>query len=144
MTPPTLIVILAIAGSPQCEAPAVLKVPLDSATERHSAIVSRYVVDIARDSPGWVVEVFASGDRKRRDNLLAPQSDWHGAFPFQVQPGANSLFGSVRRLKVRDAQDHVCIRLNEPQVVGERFVGGLLEVGWEAPDTAAARRTTTR
>ena len=127
----SLIAALALAGSAQCEAPALLKVPLDSTQKKHAVAVRGYTVDVAMDSPGWDVEVFSAADRRKHDNLLAPQSNWHGAFPFQVQPGSEALFGSVRRLTVRGGEALVCIRLNGPRVADERFVGGSLEVSWE-------------
>jgi hypothetical protein len=116
-----------------CSAPAVLSVPLNSSQANYRVRAGSHRLVVVKDAPGWQVEVYRSSDRKMSDNLLAPQRNWHGAFPFQVQPGTEAVFGAVRRIRVRGTQADVCIRVIDAQLVGDEFVHGSLQIGWERP-----------
>jgi hypothetical protein len=119
------------AGIADCSAKALLTMPLESSRADYRASIVGYTLAVVKDAPGWQVEVYALGDRRERDNLLAPLGNWHGAFPFQVQPGTQAVFGNARLIKVRGTQANVCIRVVNPQVVGDKFMHGSLEIGWE-------------
>ena len=80
------------ADAAACSAEALLTIPLESSRSDYRAAVAGYKLAVFKDALGWQVEVYALGDRRMRDNLLAPHRNWHGAFPFQVQPGTEAVF----------------------------------------------------
>jgi hypothetical protein len=127
-----LLMALASLNPEQCTAPTVLSVPLRSSKQVVGATTaSGYKLSLVKDPPGWEVQVYSSADKELKENLLYPAGSWHGAFPCQVQPGTADLFGNTRRVAVRSSKASVCIRIREPRVSGESYVGGSLEVGWD-------------
>jgi hypothetical protein len=119
-----------------CESPTLIRVPLTSSMRVHRAETpSGYVGMVVRDAPGWEVQVFRARDRYRRDNLLYPVRNWHGAFPCQVQPNiSDDIFPATRRVAARSTPHSVCIRLkavSQSMTNGHpAYKGGWLEIGW--------------
>jgi len=88
---------------------------------------------VERDVLGWEVGVF----RKRSaDNLLYPQSNWHGAYPCQLSAWSHRThsFPDERVIPVRGFKRAVRVRLVKAAVYGEagseRFTGGRVEIYW--------------
>ena len=87
-----------------------------------------------RDELGWEVGVFRN---RSPDNLLYPQSNWHGAFPCELSAWSHRTmtFPGDRIIPVRGVHRSVRIRLIDPAVTrdsgNERFTGGRVEIYWE-------------
>jgi hypothetical protein len=118
-----------------CDSQPLLRIPLTSSTATYSAPVPpSHVLVVVHDAPGWEVQVFRATDRSQRDNLLYPKSNWHGAFPNQIQPGiSEEVFPNIRRVPVRATPLSVCIQLVDVSKSvtngGPAFRGGWLEIG---------------
>jgi hypothetical protein len=137
-----LLVVLVLLATPSasdaedCNSRHLLRIPLTSSTATyHARVGSGYVLVVVQDAPGWEVQVFRATDRSKRDNLLYPKGNWHGAFPNQIQPGVSEeIFPNIRRVPVRATPHSVCIRLMDVSKSvtngSAAFRGGSLEVGW--------------
>ena len=121
---------LASAQDP-CTGATLLRTELNSQIRRRETrTVSGFSVRVVKDDDGWEVQVFAPSHHARRENLLYPQRNWHGAFPNQVQPDDVHVFPDVRRVSVRGSSHAVCIHRLRGDQDKSKLQAGWLEVSW--------------